>query len=288
MWQTVPLFSRSIFAVNYPAEWRDLATRLRALYDGSPAPAQVATLAEPTVNPYPAIWCGDWNLAVTDYAEYATLRTRLATTFPNIQWSTYVDHVLTCAGKPTATTNPQHPLKIKSAPPLVMIGNVHDYATVYQWSRTAARQSGAHLITYEGWGHTAYHRDGPSQCVNDAVDTYLITLTPPRRGLSCPAANNIGMSATHVGVQGNSDRQRLIHMRSPVADVPCLGIRSASVTDRRGHREHPSADPVREAASRCETATRAATGRRVGHLPQPHARGGEGPGRRPGPRRAPR
>jgi hypothetical protein len=68
-----------------------------------------------------------------------------------------------------------------------MIGNVHDPATVYEWNVTAARQSGARLITYEGWGHTAYGLGGPSECVNDAVDRYLIDLEPPKRGLSCPA-----------------------------------------------------------------------------------------------------
>jgi pimeloyl-ACP methyl ester carboxylesterase len=180
------LLSRMLFSVNFRDDWRTLATRLAALHDGSALRA-AGPLAGTTQNPYPAIFCGDWDFEVADYAEYAALRKRAASTFPNIQWSTYADHVATCIGNPTATTNPQHPLRITGAPPLVMIGNIHDPATVYEWSRTAARQSGAHLVTYEGWGHTAYHGDGPSQCVNEAIDTYLIHLRPPRRGLSCPA-----------------------------------------------------------------------------------------------------
>jgi len=35
-----------------------------------------------------------------------------------------------------------------------MIGNLHDPGTPLTYSRTAARQSGSHLITYEGWGPT--------------------------------------------------------------------------------------------------------------------------------------
>jgi hypothetical protein len=104
-----------------------------------------------------------------------------------MQWSPYVDNVMTCVGDPLATTNPQHPLKITGAPPLVMIGNIHDYATVYKWNKTAAEQSGSHLITYEGWYHTAYGPNKPSQCINSAVEAYFLNLTVPKDGMSCPA-----------------------------------------------------------------------------------------------------
>jgi hypothetical protein len=87
------------------------------------------------------------------------------------------------------------------APPLVMVGNVHDPATVYEWNVTAARQSGARLITYEGWGHTAYGNGGPSECVNDAVDAYLIDLKPPKRGLSCPSTDVPAAAATFATPQ---------------------------------------------------------------------------------------
>lgn len=181
--------SRMAFSVNRPGAWSGLAASLKALRDGTGtvSPQVNAVAAEAVNNPYPPIWCSDWRYPVVDYRHYATLRAKLAKRFPNIQWSPYVDHALTCAGEPKETTNPQRRLDIDDAPPLVMIGNVHDPATVYRWNVTAARQSGARLITYEGWGHTAYGNGGPSECVNDAVDAYLIELTVPRRGLSCPA-----------------------------------------------------------------------------------------------------
>lgn len=180
--------SQIAFSVNSPQAWTQLADSLKALHDGRGAiTADRTAAAQVANNPYPAIWCGDWDYPIADFDEYAQLRGRLARQFPNIQWSPYVDHALTCAGSPQKTTNPQRPLDIEGAPPLVMVGNVHDPATVYRWNRTAARQSGAHLITYQGWGHTAYRRDGPSQCIRDAVNAYLIHLTVPERGLSCPA-----------------------------------------------------------------------------------------------------
>jgi hypothetical protein len=41
-------------------------------------------------------------------------------------------------------------VKVKgSAPPLVVVGNIHDFATVYPWSQSVAKQLGATLVTYE-------------------------------------------------------------------------------------------------------------------------------------------
>ncbi|WP_460406649.1 alpha/beta hydrolase [Actinophytocola sediminis] len=178
--------SSNAFSVNSPQAWGALAGSLRSLRDGTGTLSPVTLdAAEAISNPYPPIWCSDWRYPVKDFAEYDKLRTKLAKKMPNIQWSPYVDHVLTCAGDPLENTNPQRPLEIEGAPPLVMVGNIHDPATVYSWNTAAAEQSGSHLITYEGWGHTAY--GGPSTCVNDAVDAYLLELTVPADGLSCPA-----------------------------------------------------------------------------------------------------
>jgi pimeloyl-ACP methyl ester carboxylesterase len=174
------------FAAGRPQSWGQLAGYLKDLRDGA-ATATFAATAEIDNVAYPSIWCNDWRYPVHNYAEYRSLRTRLALRFPNVEWSPYVDHAMTCVGSGTKVTNPQARLDIDDAPPLVMVGNVHDPATVYEWNVAAARQSGARLITYEGWGHTAYGDGGPSECVNNAVDAYLISLTPPKRGLSCPA-----------------------------------------------------------------------------------------------------
>jgi hypothetical protein len=40
------------------------------------------------------------------------------------------------------------------------------------------------LLTWQGQGHTAYPK---TACVTKAVDAYLINLTPPNDGLTCPA-----------------------------------------------------------------------------------------------------
>lgn len=195
------LASSAFGGVMHPASWGSLASYLADLRDGAATTA--ASFGEVMNVPYPSIWCSDWNYPVKNYGQYKLLRNKLSRAFPNVEWSPYVDHAMTCVGSGTETTNPQRRLDIDDAPPLVMIGNVHDPATVYEWNLTAAQQSGARLITYEGWGHTAYGNGGPSDCVNEAVDDYLIDLKPPRRGLRCPATEvpDSGSKAAEVRPQ---------------------------------------------------------------------------------------
>lgn len=178
------------FNLGLPANWGYLAEDLKSFVDGKGA---VRVAAEPIRDPGLPIWCSDWRFPIRDFAHYEALLGKLAKEFQNVQWAPQIDLLAPCVGDPLETTNPQRRLKIDGAPPLVMIGNVHDTATPYEWSKTAARQSGSHLITYEGWGHTVYGTAGPkSPCVNKAVDAYLIDLKVPENGLSCPALEQPG------------------------------------------------------------------------------------------------
>jgi pimeloyl-ACP methyl ester carboxylesterase len=177
--------SLATFQIYLPQQWPQVATRLRALHDGTAAVA--TTQAELVNDVYWNVMCADQQIEIHDLAEYKAQRTRLANRFPNVEWIPYVGNTSQCVGNPIKLTNPPHKLTIKGAPPLVMIGNSHDPATPLAFSRTAARQSRSHLITYEGWGHTAYYPgEQVSPCVNAAVEAYLIDLTVPKN-LTCPA-----------------------------------------------------------------------------------------------------
>lgn len=73
------------------------------------------------------------------------------------------------------------------APPIVVVGTLADPATPYAWARELSGQlEPAVLVTYEGAGHTVYGA-GRSECVDDALDGYLIHGDVPEDGLSCPA-----------------------------------------------------------------------------------------------------
>ncbi|MFE1470657.1 alpha/beta hydrolase [Nocardiopsis dassonvillei] len=72
------------------------------------------------------------------------------------------------------------------APPIVVVGAVGDPATPYAWAEDLAeRMETATLVTYDGAGHTVYGT-GRSPCVDEAVDTYLLTGEVPEPGLTCP------------------------------------------------------------------------------------------------------
>ena len=73
-----------------------------------------------------------------------------------------------------------------SAPPLVVVGTVHDPATPYAGAVSMAKVlgNGSSLVTWEGSGHTAFTR---SPCVDALIDAYLLELTLPPDGSRCPA-----------------------------------------------------------------------------------------------------
>ena len=72
----------------------------------------------------------------------------------------------------------------RGAAPILVVGTTGDPATPYAWSKSLAEQlDSGQLLTWEGNGHTAYGGDAP--CVNDAVNTYLLTGTMPEEGLTC-------------------------------------------------------------------------------------------------------
>lgn len=91
-----------------------------------------------------------------------------------------------CWGLPEAI-EPLAPLSdgaIADAPPVVVIGTTNDPATPYEQSEQAARIiDGSVLVTFVGDQHTVY--SSQSDCIDDPVTSYLITLAPPAPGLRC-------------------------------------------------------------------------------------------------------
>ena len=71
------------------------------------------------------------------------------------------------------------------APPILVVGTTGDPATPYENTAALAGMLGTgHVLTWQGEGHTAY----PSTtCIVNAVDGYLINLSVPPAGDTCPA-----------------------------------------------------------------------------------------------------
>jgi pimeloyl-ACP methyl ester carboxylesterase len=93
--------------------------------------------------------------------------------------------LLTCARWPVPAMPSDSPVTAAGAPPILVVGTTGDPATPYEEAVALAEQleSGV-LLTVEGSQHTAY-RSADSQCVDGAVDAYLLDGTVPAEGTRC-------------------------------------------------------------------------------------------------------
>jgi pimeloyl-ACP methyl ester carboxylesterase len=183
-----PLSLASMFqGAFYGPSWDALASRLKSLADGT-KPAASARLRDeiPVNSVFQSVFCDDWRLPVHTFAELEAYRRTAAALAPDVKVNSLGWQAVTgCIGWPNQVSNPQHPLQVHGAPPLLMVSSRHDPATPYAWSQAAARQSGSTLLTYDGWGHGAYFKN--STCVTKATDDYLISGKLPARGTHCAA-----------------------------------------------------------------------------------------------------
>ena len=91
---------------------------------------------------------------------------------------------LNCTYWPTKATGKPHRIEAKGADPIIVVGTTRDPATPYRWAKALASQlTSARLLTYEGDGHTAYGRG--SRCVDDTINTYLLTGRAPQKDKRC-------------------------------------------------------------------------------------------------------
>lgn len=80
------------------------------------------------------------------------------------------------------------PWTARTSAPVLVVGNEFDGITDLAGAQASARLlRNSRLLTYAGWGHTAY---GRSACVTDYVNAYLLRGALPRAGTVCPANPN--------------------------------------------------------------------------------------------------
>jgi pimeloyl-ACP methyl ester carboxylesterase len=114
----------------------------------------------------------------------AALAARAAKVAPHFGAST-VWLGLPCTYWPVAAQGKAAPVYAPGAPPIVVVGALHDPATPYTWAQSLAKElRSGRLVTASGNSHTSYGRG--DQCVDDAVDTYLLKLQAPAAGAQCP------------------------------------------------------------------------------------------------------
>jgi pimeloyl-ACP methyl ester carboxylesterase len=112
-------------------------------------------------------------------AQYADFE-RASPTFGRVfAWS-----LTGCDGTRVRAEEPFPEVDAQGAAPIVVVGTTRDPATPYLWAQHLAAQldSGV-LVTRDGDGHTGYNSG--NECVDEAVEGYLLRGDVPRDGLRC-------------------------------------------------------------------------------------------------------
>ena len=93
-----------------------------------------------------------------------------------------------CATWPVNEDRYAGPWTTRTSAPVLVVGNYFDPATDYRGAQAANRfLRGSALLSYAGWGHTAY---GRSECTTEYVNAYLVDGAVPPAGTVCPANPN--------------------------------------------------------------------------------------------------
>ncbi|QKJ18780.1 alpha/beta hydrolase [Microbacterium hominis] len=118
----------------------------------------------------------------TTEAEEAEAEALIAAEAPTI--APYWEGPDPCDVWPEEPTGVREPISAGGAAPIVVVGTTNDPATPYEWSVSLAEQlSSGVLVTRVGEGHTGYNKG--SECVDAAVEAYLLEGTVPTDGLRC-------------------------------------------------------------------------------------------------------
>jgi pimeloyl-ACP methyl ester carboxylesterase len=110
------------------------------------------------------------------------------------------------------------PWNARTQNPVLVVGNRYDPATRHQGAVVVSRLlPNSRLVTYAGWGHTAFMNAG-SRCVDTMVVDYLLTRRVPGVGTVC----GIEFDPFATGAPGVRARGATAPVRSPVGLPPAV------------------------------------------------------------------
>ena len=99
-----------------------------------------------------------------------------------------------CTDWPVAADRYTGPWTARTSAPVLVVGNFFDGVTDHAGAvATSKLLRNARLVSYAGWGHTAY---GRSECTTEHIDRYLVDGTLPPVGTVCPANPNPFLDAS--------------------------------------------------------------------------------------------
>jgi pimeloyl-ACP methyl ester carboxylesterase len=135
---------------------------------------------------FDAINCLDYpsDANVADMRAEAVKINKLAPVFGHLM--AYGD--IQCASWPYKAVEKPGPIVAPGSAPIVIVGGTGDPATPYRMAKDVAKTlDNAHLVTYHGYGHTAYNKgtSKAQKCVTNAVDKFFVKGTLPKANLQC-------------------------------------------------------------------------------------------------------
>ncbi|MEU0880953.1 alpha/beta hydrolase [Lentzea sp. NPDC005914] len=185
------VINAAIGAMYNPRDWPGAATLFDQLSDASTsaASAAVSVAAEPDYDngfdAYNGNVCADTEFPRTFEAYRSTARYAAAGSEfgPAWWWGNAA-----CANWPVNHDRFTGPWRTRTNAPVLVVGNYFDGVTDYRGAQAANRLiAGSRLLTYAGWGHTAY---GLNKCASDHTNAYLLNGTLPPVGTVCAANPN--------------------------------------------------------------------------------------------------
>jgi pimeloyl-ACP methyl ester carboxylesterase len=164
------------------AAFRGDGTQLMALADAYLERKPDGSFASNSFQAFYAVNCLDHDDAVQtkDLQRHEARFEKAAPTFGR----TFLYSTTACNQWPVHTGKGGRRLNAAGIPPVLVVGTTRDPATPLVWAQALARQlPGSVLITRDGDGHTGYGQG--SDCVDDAIEAYLVSGTVPREDLTC-------------------------------------------------------------------------------------------------------
>lgn len=141
------------------------------------------TYADNSLEAFLAIYCVDYPVE-RDPAKLEQYEKDLQAASPTTYRPSPPIGDVTCANWPYQYRGGEVDIDGTGAADVLIISTTGDPATPYEWGVALSQQlESAHLITYNGEGHTAYN--GGVACIDDVVEDYFIKGTVPDRDPNC-------------------------------------------------------------------------------------------------------
>ncbi|MER7663621.1 alpha/beta hydrolase [Streptomyces sp. NPDC096193] len=157
-----------------------------------------ASFLQPEYKAYRAVGCHDFAPNTRGFLDMAVQSAHLRSVAPHTwRYSEFWDWTSGCAGWPVKPANPPAPLKVRGAPPILLVNTRFDAATPHLWAqRLATKVDGSSLLTVEGDGHTGILN---SACARGHEAEYLVTGRVPSPGTTCTASASPALNAAITG-----------------------------------------------------------------------------------------